>query len=211
MTTEAAVLLAQWLSPAFPVGAFSYSHGLERAVEDGLVDGPETLERWLGDVLEFGAGRSDAILITAAFNGADGHELDALSRALAPSKERLMETDLQGAAFGDTVRAVWGGMAGRLTYPVALGQAAVAHDLPLSLTLRMYLHGFVSNLVSAGIRLIPIGQTDGQRVLTALSPLCARIAAEAAECTPSDIASSAFMADVASMKHETQYSRLFRS
>lgn len=216
MIPDAALLkLAQWLSPAFPVGAFAYSHGLEWAVQAGQVPNAAALQGWLGDVLAHGAGRSDAIFLAAAYRAPDPAALagiDAQARAFAPSAERLEETVAQGRAFARIVSSVWPENAlPDLSYPVALGHAARRHYLPLSLTARMYLHAFTSNLVSAGIRLIPIGQTDGQKVLTALTPLCETLAAEAMETGIEDIASTAFLADIASMTHETQYSRLFRT
>jgi len=214
MTTDTQVLkLAQWLSPAYPVGGFSYSHGLEGAVEAGQVTGAAALQDWLSDILAHGAGRSDAIFLAAAYRADTGDlaEIDATARAFAPSRERLLEADAQGAAFAEITRAVWPADLPRLTYPVALGRAARLHDLPLLLTARMYLHAFASNLVAAGIRLIPIGQTDGQRVLTALLPFCAQVAEAALDDGLDALASTVFLADIASMKHETQYSRLFRS
>ena len=216
MTSDAAILkLAQWLSPAFPVGAFSHSHGLEWAVEAGDLPDAARVEAWLRDVLVHGAGRSDAIFLAASYRAADRaalRALDAQARAFAPSAERLLESVAQGRAFCRVLGAVWpDGAEPDLTYPVALGHAAKLHDLPLLLTARMYLHAVTSNLVSAAIRLVPLGQTEGQRVLTALTPLCATLAAEAVEEDIADIASTAFRSDIAAMKHETQYSRLFRT
>ena len=214
--TDSQVLkLAQWLSPAYPVGAFSYSHGLEWAVEASDVSGADSFRDWLEDVLRHGAGRSDVIFLSAAF-GAETPEtllaIDAQARAFAPSAERLLETEAQGHAFARTTGAVWPGEeVPPLSHPVALGHAANLHGLPLLLTARMYLQAFASNLVSAGIRLIPIGQTDGQKTLSALTPLIETLAEKAIDETPEDLSSTAFLADIASMKHETQYSRLFRS
>ncbi|GAA0312589.1 urease accessory protein UreF [Rhodovulum strictum] len=215
MATDAQILtLVQWLSPAYPVGAFAYSHGLEWAVQEGAVTDAASLRDWLADLLDHGAGRSDAILLAAAYNAADTAalaQIDATARAFQPSAERLLETTAQGAAFAQITAAIWPADLPGFTYPVALGRAARLHDLPLVLTARMYLHAFTSNLVSAGIRLIPIGQTEGQTVLSALTPLCAEVAEAATALTLDDLASTAFLADIASMNHETQYSRLFRT
>lgn len=215
MPTDPTTLLtlAQWLSPAFPVGGFSYSHGLEWAVDGGDVADVPGFQDWLSAVLKDGAGRNDAILLVAAYH-AEGDAvapIDALARALAPSRERLTETAQQGAAFARTVSQIWPAALPDLTYPVAVGVAARAMGLPLAETLVFYLHGFASNLTSAAIRLIPLGQTDGQAVLAAVAPLCADIAAQAQRQTIDDLGASTFMADIASMKHETQYSRLFQS
>ncbi len=216
MATDAAALLtlAQWLSPAFPVGAFSYSHGLEWAVETGDVADAATFQSWLRAILAEGAGRNDAILLAAAF-GATGptriHEIDMLARALAPSRERLRETVQQGAAFARTASHIWPLSLPALTYPVAVGVGARALDLPLRDTLLMYLHGLAGNLTSAAIRLIPLGQTEGQAALADLCATCADIATLAPDQTLDDLGACTFLADIASMKHETQYSRLFQS
>ncbi len=214
MITDTALLtLAQWLSPAYPVGAFSYSHGLEWAVEAGQVHNADTFRDWLEDILRFGTGRNDAILLACAYRFDPGalRELDDLARAYAPSKERLLETEAQGAAFCRTTAAIWGNDMPDLTYPVAVGYAARAHSFPLRQTSAMYLHAFTGNLTSAAIRLVPLGQTEGQTVLTTLTPLCETLAAETETLTTDDLGGSVFMADIAAMKHETQYTRLFRS
>ena len=216
MPTDPAALLTltQWLSPAYPVGAFSYSHGLEWAVQDGTVHDAASFQDWLCQVLTHGSGRNDAILLAAAW-AADTDDalrgIDDLARALAPSRERALETEAQGAAFARTTSDIWPAALPDLCYPVAVGAAARAMDLPLQDTLLMYLHGFAGNLTSAAIRLVPLGQTEGQAALAALSSLCAEIACDAITSTLDDLGSCTFAADIASMKHETQYSRLFRS
>ena len=214
MTTEAILTLAQWLSPSFPIGAFSYSHGLEWSVENGDVHDPDSLFAWLSAITEHGAGRNDLLLLAAAHRAQDAAELaeiDTLARALAPSKERLLETVQQGDAFVRTVNDVWSRDLPGLTLPVAVGAAAQAQRLPIDLTAQMFLQAFVSSLVSAAIRLIPIGQTDGQTCIAALAPLCRRTAERALQQSLDDLGASCFLSDIASMKHETQYSRLFRS
>lgn len=206
--------LAQWLSPAYPIGAFSYSHGLEWQVQSGDVDSAQRFSAWLHQVMQHGSGRNDAILLTAAYRAEDSAALDRidqLARALAPSSERLQETVLQGAAFGDTTARIWGHPDRALTYPVAIGAAAQAQSLPLKDSLQLYLHGFASNLTAAATRLVPLGQTEAQRVLAEIGPLCVQIADEAGQSSLDDLGSCCFIADIASMKHETQYSRLFRS
>lgn len=214
MITDTALLtLAQWLSPAYPVGAFSYSHGLEWAVEAGQVRDADTFRCWLADILSHGTGRNDAILLACAYRADPGalRDLDDLARAFAPSRERLLETTAQGAAFCRTTAAIWGDDMPDLTYPVAVGYAARAHDFPLRQASAMYLHAFAGNLTSAAIRLVPLGQTEGQAVLTALTPLCQSIAGDTEHMTTDDLGGSVFLADIAAMKHETQYTRLFRS
>lgn len=209
--TDPLLTLAQWMSPAFPVGAFAYSHGLEQVIADGIVSDADNLAPWLTDIIETGGGQSDVVLLAAAYNADDPWHVDATARALCPSAERLLETDLQGLAFCKTVRSVWNIPFEGLTYPVAVGAAARAMELPLEKAAPLYLHALVSNLVSAAIRLIPLGQTEGQRVLLQLTPLIEETA-QAAIKTPLDrIGSASFAADVASMKHETLQPRIFRT
>ncbi len=204
--------LAQWLSPAFPVGAFAYAHGLEWAVEAGGVTDGISFERWLRDVLEFGAGASDAILLTTAYREDQSlAELDALALALSPSAERRLETEQLGTAFARTAAGVWGHDIDAKAYPIVVGAAARAEALPLDAVLPMYLHAFAANLTSAAIRLVPLGQTEGQAILARATDLCASPAKTATAQSINDLGTFSFLADIASMKHETQYSRLFRS
>lgn len=213
MTTDHLTLM-QWLSPGYPVGSFAYSHGLEQMVADGAVDSSKTFRNWLSDVMEHGTGRSDAILLHAAHRARSTRllkELDDLALALAPSSERRRETELQGEAFAAVTGAIWQTDNAPRAYPVAVGTAARINGIDAVLTCASYLHAFAANLTSAAIRLIPLGQTEGQRVLAELTPLCQKLAVETAEMSPDDIGSSIFAADIASMRHETLYSRQFRS
>lgn len=211
MTTNTDILtLSQLLSPSFPVGGFAYSHGLETAINDGAITCAASLEAWLLDVLYHGGAQSDAVLLNAAYTG-DAIEVDVQARAFASTAERLKETDLQGAAFCDTVRAVWEIDLGRLCYPVAVGRAAALMKLDPDLSTAMYLQAFIGNLVAAAMRLVPLGQVDGQKVQTALKPKCAAIAKASLNATLDDLHGSAWGSDIAAMRHETQYSRVFRS
>ncbi len=214
MPTSADILtLAQWFSPAYPIGAFGYSHGLEAATEDGL-SGADAVQEWIADVLTHGTGRADATLLSAAYLAHTPHSLqdiDATARAFAPSRERLAETDLQGAAFCKITDSVFGQDLGPLTYPVAVGASAKRADLPQTLTAQMYLHAFASNLVACAQRLTGLGQTDAQAMIRALAPLCTQIADETAHGDLTTLSSTAFLSDIASMRHETQYSRIFRT
>lgn len=215
--TEARYRLMTWLSPAYPVGAFSYSHGVEYAVEAGLVRDRATLSGWIEDCLHHGAGRTDAILAAHAWRADDPEtrtELAELAIALQPARERLLEAEAQGAAFQLVTDAVWPAGATGVSpfpYPVAIGIAARAHAIPLDEMLQAYLWAFTANLVSAGVRLVPLGQTDGQRVQADLMPAVLEIAREAESCDLDDIGGCAFRADMAAMHHETQHVRLFRS
>jgi urease accessory protein len=215
-----------WLSPAYPVGAFSYSGGIEWAVEAGDVTDAETLRRWLAVVLAEGGVFCDAVFFVHAHRAIDAnddtalHAAAELAAAFAPSRERLLETTAQGRAFVDATRAAWPCAAlealarvwdGAVAYPVAVGVAAAAHGIGLAPALNAYLHAVTANFISAGVRLIPLGQTDGQRLLAALEPNVATTAARALTTRLDDVGSAAFRADIAGMRHETQYTRLFRS
>ncbi|WP_072505947.1 urease accessory protein UreF [Phaeobacter porticola] len=216
MPTDAQLLtLAQWFSPAYPVGAFSYSHGLEWAVTSGGVNTAAELRNWVATVLDHGGGRSDALFLAAAYHSIDADaakQIDAECRAFAPAQERLQETDLQGAAFCQITNAVWPQTdIDALTLPVAAGRAARICDMPVGTTSAFYLHSFASNLVAAGQRLAPIGQSAAQVIVNELAPLCHDIAAQTADGDLSRLSSTSFLADIAAMKHETQHSRIFRT
>ncbi len=213
MSTDV-LTLTQWLSPAYPVGAFAYSHGLETAIVEGHINDAESLQSWLHDVLEHGSGQSDCILLRVAYAAKTDEDLDmvdATARAFAPSAERLQETLLQGEAFCATTDAIWGGQPPDLTYPVALGYAAGRAGFDPTLTASMYLHAFASNLVSATVRAVPLGQTEGQNVLAALAPLCQSIAEDTKGLGLDDLTSCAFLSDIAAMRHETLQPRIFRT
>ena len=214
MPTDTQVLtLAQWLSPAFPVGSFAYSHGLEGAVGLGWVKDGSDLEAWLEDVLLLGAGRADSLLLAAAFKAGTPQrlgEIDRTARAFAASAERRLETAAQGRALGNALVA-WDVEAKDLTFPVALGAAAAQEALPLALTQQLYLHSFLSNLVAAGQRLLAVGQQQGQAILRRLTLLCPDVAEDTRDGDLTKLASAAFLTDVASMRHETLDSRIFRT
>jgi len=216
--------LMAWLSPAYPVGAFSYSSGLEWAVEAGDVTCVDTLRGWLAAMLGDGAGSCDAVLFAHAYRATAAANDDALAEvadlgaALSPSRERFLETTAQGSDFLAATQAAWPCAAldrlagiGGLAYPVAVGVAAAGHGVPLAPALSAYLQALAANWVSAAVRLIPLGQTDGLRAIAALEPVVAATAARALAASLDDIGSVTFRADIASMRHETQYTRLFRS
>ena len=199
--------LTQWLSPSYPVGAFSYSHGLEAAVAQGWVSDAGGLADWLTDVLEQGSGRVDAIWIWKAFHG-DAGKVDTLARAFQPSFERLRESERQGAAFARVTREVWGLDLPDMLLPVALGRAARMTEMDAGEVAALYLHGFAGNLVQVAQRLMPLGQTAGQAVLASLTPVCQCVAGAAEGAEPW---SNAFLSDIAAMQHETLEPRLFQS
>ena len=218
--------LLAWFSPSFPVGAFAYSHGLEWVVERGWVRDRETLTEWLRDLLVHGAIRNDMILLAEASRAtADGQwaqlaEINDLARALQPSAERHLEMVTQGNAFLETVRAAWGHarlddvarmVAPDVAYPVAVGASAAVHGLILVQTLHAFGLAAISNLTSAAIRLSAIGQMDAQRTIAALIPDITASATAAGEAPLGDIGGAVYRSDIASLAHETQYTRLFRS
>lgn len=211
--------LMAWLSPAFPVGGFSYSHGLERAVHDGLISDPEGLEDWLVQLIGMGSGWNDAVLFAESWRRArDGSDLASvaeLAEALAGSRERHAETTLLGAAFLKSVTA-WPqpGLADLppvCPYCVAVGATAGAHGIDLRDALSVFLQGFASNLIQAAIRLSVIGQSGAVTILASLEPLLLETASRASRSTLDDLGSATVMSEIMAMKHETQYSRLFRS
>ncbi len=208
--TDPILTLAQWLSPGFPIGAFAYSSGLEQAIADGTVT-PSTVEDWLSDMLRDGNGVSDALLIRAVASGSDAQEVDQTARAFCPSHERLREIDAQGAAFCNQLRANWGIDVTNLTYPVALGVGIKHLDLPLTMAVQMYLHAWVAAVVAACQRLMALGQTEAQRIVAVLAPLCSEIAAQTETRTLDDLTSQSFAADIAAMRHETLSPRIFRT
>ncbi len=205
--------LSAWFSPGYPVGAYSYSHGLEWAVEAGWVRDRGELTAWIADLVAYGAGRTDALLLAAAWRSEDPEPVAELAEALAPSSERHLETMAQGAAFARTTSAAYGVAVPPAPYPVAVGHAARLLDIPLLPTAILWLQAFAATVVSAGVRLVPLGQTDGQRITADLLPLAAEIAtqATAAEAPLEELGGLAAAADLASMLHETQYTRLYRS
>jgi urease accessory protein len=216
MQDQALLRLLAWLSPAFPTGAYAYSHGLEWAVECGDITDGDTLLGWLADVLTHGSGRNDAILLRHAYrvssSGAALGEIAELAAAIAPSRERRAETLDQGAAFL-AAAAAWHppDLPSRAAYPVAVGAVAGRHGIAEDSTAAAYLQTFATNLISAAVRLVPLGQSTGLRVLAALEPVILQVAEACRTATLDDLGGCAFRSDLAAMRHETQYTRLFRS
>jgi urease accessory protein len=213
MTNGALLRLLTWLSPAFPTGGFAYSHGLEYSVDAGDVRDAADLIGWIGDLLAHGALWSDAILLGYTWRGGSVAELGV---ALAPSAERRLETCAQGAAFA-LAAAAWPAPAVQnwgdapLPYPVAVGMLAAAHDVPEDDATLAYLHAAVANLISAAIRLVPLGQAAGLRAQAALEPAILATVAATRSAGLDDLGTACWAADIAAMRHETLYTRLFRT
>jgi urease accessory protein len=226
--TEAAALyrLMTWLSPSFPVGSFSYSSGIEWAVEAGDIVDAASLRDWLAAMLADGPGFCDGVFLAQAHRAAASgdqaalRDIAGLAAAFVPSRERQLESSAQGRAFIDIARSAWNcdgldrmiaACDGAIVYPVAVSIVSAAHVIALAPTTHAFFHALTSNWISAGARLVPLGQTDSQRVLAALEPVVAATCARALAATLDDLGSATFRADLASMRHETQYTRLFRS
>jgi urease accessory protein len=216
MPAAALLRLMAWLSPAFPTGAFAYSHGSEWAVESGDVANDTDLQSWLQDIAAYGTGRSDTILLRHAHRAAN--DLAALTAvaelgcATASCRERQAESLDLGRAFM-LAAAPWGVPAApeRIPYPVAVGAVCGAHGIAEDAAAAAFLHALIASLISAAVRLVPLGQTAGLRVLTALEPTILMVAAATKPATLDDLGGCAFRSDLAAMRHETQYTRLFRS
>lgn len=218
--------LMTWLSPGFPIGAFSYSHGIEWAVEAGSIQDKASFALWLEGLLSFGGPWSDAVLFAHGYRRAEAADYQALSSlnelalALSPTSERHLESSAQGSAFLKAV-AVTGSRPSCahlidssnvcVAYPVAIAAAAADEGVPLDAALSATLHAAIANLISAGVRLIPLGQSQGLATLKDLEPLILETAQRAQSAPLSDLGGFALMSDISSACHETQYTRLFRS
>lgn len=208
----ALLTLVQWLSPAFPTGAFAYSHGLERVIAKGEVSNAASLREWLRNILHHGAGWQDAVMLTHALaDDADHEALDALARALAPSSERLQESAEQGAALARMVSGLTGRKLLPRMLPIALGEAAAPLALPPGQVAQLYLQNFAGNLCTIATRHVPLGQTEGQAVLARLLPEIELLGTWAALASLDDLGSCALTADLAAFQHETQDVRIFRT
>jgi urease accessory protein len=218
-----------WLSPAFPTGSYSYSHGIEWAVEAGYIHDRKSLVDWLEADLCYGSGRNEAIFFIEAWRSATDDdcekllEIAELAAAFRGTSEFALETSQQAASCLATLRRVWPDplleslseflselrIAPVLSY--VLGVRAATQDIPATLALPAFLQSYLANLITAGVRLIPLGQTDGQLAIAELEEAVLAVASQAEQATIHDLGSAAFMVDLASASHETQYTRLFRS
>ncbi|MGV3649888.1 MAG: urease accessory protein UreF [Devosia sp.] len=211
--------LLAWLSPAFPIGAFAWSAGLESAIAEGAVSDSATTRNWIETALRVGGLRTDATLCARAWDAAASREdlaaIADLAFALVPAAERLAETTAMGEAFVTAARAWPSDVFARLPhpcpYPVGVGAIAAAHDVPREQAITAFLAATVHGQISVAVRLVPIGQTDGLRILAALEPIIDAVASEAAVTALDDIGAMGYAADIAQMRHETQTTRIFRS
>ncbi|MEO0328942.1 MAG: urease accessory protein UreF [Pseudomonadota bacterium] len=211
------IRLQTWLSPAFPTGGFSYSHGLEAAIASGLISGNDNLKEWFEDLINSGPGWNDAVLLAESWRVAkDGKPLDGvceLATAIAFSKERYMEATDQGRAFLLAAKA-WGGVPSlpdACALPIAVGAVAGVQRVDLQQTLTAYLHAYMSNQIQAALRLMKLGQQGGVELLASLENIIIETAGRAAVSNLDDLGSNTFLADISAMQHETMQSRIFRS
>ena len=246
------LLLLNWMSPAFPTGAFAYSHGLEWAIDSGVIADADDVESWIGDLITRGSGWNDAVLFARCFED-DATALNEFALALTTSKERHLETTQLGRSFAiaaaifiapqrtssrrkpgppDASRRTYylaensqgvpacAGMTekrmnvadeGPLAYPIAAGTACAAMGIERHHALLAYLQGFATALTSVAVRLVPLGQTAGLEILRNLMPVISETARRASTATLDDLGAITIVADIAAMKHETQFSRVFRT
>jgi urease accessory protein len=211
--------LLTWLSPAFPVGAFAWSAGLEAAIVGGTVHDRASTQQWVEGNLTHGSLRTDAILFAHAHReAADPPALQGLADlclALTPARERHDETTVTGASFATAAKAwptpVLASLPDPCPYPIAVGAVAAGHAIDLESGLLAYLTAAVHSQVSVAVRLVPIGQSDGLVIMAALEPAIASTAALCQHAALDDIGSVAYAADIAQMTHETLTTRIFRS
>ncbi len=218
MRTDALLRLIAWLSPSFPVGAFAYSHGLEAAIEDKRVTNAADLIAWIGDLLEFGPARADAVFFVHAWRATLAEDAQAFANvaqraaAMRGTGELALEATQQGASFASAVAKAWPGFDGDpQIYPVAVARAAAQAGIPLPEALGAYLHAFTANMVSAALRAIPLGQSDGLAAIAGLEAAIEAARDAALDRELDDAGSAAPALDILSFRHETQYTRLFRS
>ena len=208
--SDCIMILQAWFSPSFPVGAFSYSHGLENAINDGFIKNSHHLVEWINHLIRQGSGWNDGIFLSAAYH--NEFDVNRLCLSLAASRERHLETCEMGSAFVRTINNVYGlKLQSNLTYPVAVGKAAREFKMDLRLTLQSFLQSFVNNLIHVGIRIIPIGQETGQDCLLRLMPEIKSLAEELANSSINKLRGAAFFSDLLSMQHEYSEQRIFRT
>lgn len=211
--------LMAWLSPAFPVGGFAWSAGLESAIAEGAVSDSTSTRNWIAAALAHGGLRADAVLAARAWDAAgDAAALDEIATialALTPASERLAETIAMGDAFALAARAwpseVFARLPSPCPYPVAVGAVSAAQGLAREAVLPAFLAALVQGQVSVAVRLVPIGQSEGLAILASLEPMITATAANAAETPLDDIGTIGYAADIAQMRHETLTTRIFRS
>ena len=202
-------VLFSWFSPNFPIGSFNFSHGLEAAVEMKFIHDSFTLEKWISNLITDGSGKTDVILLSNAYRGKNINEL---ALALCPSKERWIESIKLGKSFSKNIRDNWSyNIEDDLAFPVALGKAGSFFSIPLDQLLIIFLQSFASNLITFGMKHIPLGQSAGQKILINLIPVIQAQSMKYKNYDIKDIGSSAFISDLASMYHENLKNRIYQT
>ena len=202
-------LLLTWFSPSFPIGSFNFSHGLEAAIEYEFVKDGISLEEWIRHLILNGAGKTDSILLAKTYNG---EEVNELALALCPSKERWIETSNLGKAFCKNINENWDYKVDtNLAYPVAIGKTGSYFKIPLEKLLIAFLQSFASNLINVGIKHIPLGQSEGQKILINSLPFIEKQANILKITKVNNLGSSAFLSDLSSMYHETLNNRIYQT
>ncbi|MBT9596756.1 MAG: urease accessory protein UreF [Vitreoscilla sp.] len=216
-----------WLaSPALPVGGFSYSEGLEAAVDSGRVRDQASAAAWIGDQLALALGRADLSVVARAFGAwkradiARVTELNDWVRTTRESREMRQQAEQMGRSLHDWLRqrqpadprvAVLGGLSPAPTWPIAYALAAVHSGAPLREALLAHSFGWAENMVQAAIKSVPLGQSAGQRMLGTLLDAIPAVVDQAIARPDSERQAFTPMLAILSAQHEAQYSRLFRS
>lgn len=204
------MVLQAWFSPAFPTGAFSYSHGLEAAIQHGLVADKDSLTRWISCLLTNGSGWNDGLFLKAAYEGIS--DVNSLCLALCSSKERYQETIELGKSFSRAVNRSYGTeLPLGLAYPIAVGMAARRRKIDIKLATQSYLQAFAANLISVGVRIIPIGQQAGQDCLVTLCRIIEQVNNKLDLAGLEQLGSASFMSEIMSMMHEKSNPRIYRT
>ena len=202
-------LLLSWFSPNFPIGSYNFSHGLEAAIEMNYIRDIVSLENWINYLINCGSAKTDSILLSNSYKG---RNINELAFALCPSKERWIETKQLGNAFCKNINENWSfNIGNNLAYPVALGKAGAFFKIPLEQLLIIFMQSFASNLINVGIKHIPLGQSDGQKILVNQLPNIRKLALKYKKCEIDDIGTSAFISDLTSMYHETLNNRIYQT
>ena len=202
-------LLLSWFSPNFPIGSYNFSHGLEAAIDMNFVNDIVSLENWITYLISYGSGRNDSILLSNTYQG---KKINDLAFALCTSKERWVETKQLGNAFCKNINENWSfNIGNNLAYPVAVGKAGAFFKIPLEQLLITFIQSFVSNLVNVGIKHIPLGHSDGQKILIKLLPTIKELALNYKDYYIDDVGTSAFISDLTSMYHETLKNRIYQT
>ena len=233
-TTDAALLQLIWLaSPALPVGGFAYSEGLEAAVESARIRDEATAADWLADQLHLCLSRADLPVVAEAITAWRAGDLARIARldawvlASRESAELRRQTEQMGRSLLEWLRIVrpqlvegpaarWASTGSArtevgLTYPVAFALAAAASGAPVRDCLLSFAFGWAENMMQAAIKSVPLGQGAGQRILLRLAADIPAAVDRAAALGDEDRQAFAPMLAILSARHETQYSRLFRS